>query len=124
MFVVLSGELAWTLRNRAQSHVAVNFKCIFKYARSSEEVRKPQDHISPSGEPWHTLPPSVQSCLKRGLGASCAYPNPDAQDHSHPPSAATPAFNAPPLSIRRPPTNLNHTQYYDYNGAFTGASSF
>ncbi|KAK0479310.1 hypothetical protein IW261DRAFT_1593833 [Armillaria novae-zelandiae] len=53
MFVVLSGELAWTLRNRAQSHVAVNFKCIFKYARSSEEVRKPQDHIPPSGKPWH-----------------------------------------------------------------------
>ncbi|KAK0479295.1 hypothetical protein IW261DRAFT_1626813 [Armillaria novae-zelandiae] len=54
MFVVLSGELAWTLRNRAQSHVAVNFKCIFKYARSSEEVCKPQDHISPSGKPWHS----------------------------------------------------------------------
>ncbi|KAK0474589.1 hypothetical protein IW261DRAFT_1568595 [Armillaria novae-zelandiae] len=54
MFVVSSGELAWTLRNRAQSHVAVNFKCIFKYARSSEEVRKPQDHMSPSGKPWHS----------------------------------------------------------------------
>ncbi|PBK76649.1 uncharacterized protein ARMOST_09692 [Armillaria ostoyae] len=80
-----------------------------------------------------------QSCLKRGLGASCAYPDPDAQDHSHPPrmftpipspllaahpspAAATPAFNAPP-PIYAPTPNLNHTQYYDYNGAFTGASS-
>ena len=24
---------------------------------------------------------SIQSCLKRGLGATCAYPDPDAQEH-------------------------------------------
>ncbi|KAK0460341.1 hypothetical protein IW261DRAFT_1635211 [Armillaria novae-zelandiae] len=227
IFVVSSGELAWTRRNRAQSHVAANFKCIVQYACSSEEVCKAQDHISPSGKPWHNrsilswfpcpiqslsilatllsfeymdhrlasknanlarqiphsqgvfwsypswmdvtctpepsgfkymkhhpvskiltrsvddraLPPSVQSCLKHGLGASCTYPNPnpDAPDHSHPPHmftpiaspllpahpspvAATLAFNVPPPIYVLTP-NLNHTQYYDYNCTFTGASS-
>ncbi|KAK0472859.1 hypothetical protein IW261DRAFT_1660378 [Armillaria novae-zelandiae] len=154
MFVVLSEELAWTLRNRAQSHVAVNFKCIFKYAHSLEEVCKPQDHMSPSGKPWH----KCKSCEANPTHARCvlidvtctpellgfeymkhcpvsknkhlifwdrklaepqdiflhpphmltpiAYPLLTA----HPsPAATTPTFNVPP-------PNLNHTQYYNYNG--------
>ncbi|KAF8870143.1 hypothetical protein CPB85DRAFT_1240021, partial [Mucidula mucida] len=58
-----------------------------------------------------------QSCLKRGLGPSCAYPDPD--HPSHPPS--TPSSAAP--TTPAPPANTHTTQYYDYNGAFTGASS-
>ncbi|KAG7452151.1 uncharacterized protein BT62DRAFT_926368 [Guyanagaster necrorhizus] len=107
-----------------------------------QQVQSQQSSGTPSDTPRKPKAPSVrracvachtgktrcsevlpcQSCLKRGLGASCAYPDPDAQDHSHPPPATTPAFNAPP-PIYAPTPNLNHTQYYDYNGAFTGASS-
>ncbi|KAF5374937.1 hypothetical protein D9758_000563 [Tetrapyrgos nigripes] len=61
-----------------------------------------------------------QSCLKRGLGATCAYPDPDTHDHSNNHSASVPAF-APPMYAPTP--NMNHTQYYDYNGTLTGASS-
>ncbi|KAJ4485684.1 hypothetical protein J3R30DRAFT_1391818 [Lentinula aciculospora] len=84
-----------------------------------------------------------QSCLKRGLGSSCAYPDPDAQNSvsnsnsnnssangHHDTSHAVPSF-APPMYAAVPthpppvstPANMNHTQYYDYNGHFTGASS-
>ncbi|TFK41984.1 hypothetical protein BDQ12DRAFT_677483 [Crucibulum laeve] len=74
-----------------------------------------------------------QSCLKRGLGASCAYPDPDAQEHhaQHTPgrnSSAAPSvsqgFAAQPMygTIQGTP-NLSHQQYYDYNGTFTGAST-
>ncbi|EGO30710.1 hypothetical protein SERLADRAFT_454986 [Serpula lacrymans var. lacrymans S7.9] len=65
-----------------------------------------------------------QSCLKRGLGATCAYPDPDTHDQNsshHPP--AVPAFAAPPIGYVHGAPNLNHQQYYDYNGAFTGAST-
>ncbi|THV01453.1 hypothetical protein K435DRAFT_655336, partial [Dendrothele bispora CBS 962.96] len=74
-----------------------------------------------------------QSCLKRGLGATCAYPDPDVHnnnsnnnttntaDHSASHSCQFfPSF-APPMYAPAP--NLNQTQYYDYNGQFTGASS-
>ena len=78
-----------------------------------------------------------QSCLKRGLGASCAYPDIDVQSDSH----NTPGTffqsvtiteikiirnSAPPVTNFAPPMfppNLSHQQFYDYNGAFTGASS-
>lgn len=49
-----------------------------------------------------------QSCIKRGLAATCAYPDPDPND--------TPAQFAPPP--------VYAAQYYsDYNGAYTGAST-
>ncbi|CAA7268058.1 unnamed protein product [Cyclocybe aegerita] len=68
-----------------------------------------------------------QSCLKRGLGATCAYPDPDAQDHTHhasTPSATNVQFAPPPMYATLQTTpNLNHQQYYDYNGTFTGAST-
>ncbi|KAF8899231.1 hypothetical protein BD779DRAFT_68797 [Infundibulicybe gibba] len=67
-----------------------------------------------------------QSCLKRGLGATCAYPDPDAQDHQthHTPAPAVQSFAPPPMyaTIQGTP-NLSHQQYYDYNGTFTGAST-
>jgi hypothetical protein len=74
-----------------------------------------------------------QSCLKRGLGGTCAYPDPDVQNNNnnqHEASHSVPTF-APPMYATVPthpaavsaPANMNHTQYYDYNGHFTGASS-
>uniref|UniRef100_A0A8H7Y6V6 Zn(2)-C6 fungal-type domain-containing protein n=1 Tax=Psilocybe cubensis TaxID=181762 RepID=A0A8H7Y6V6_PSICU len=69
-----------------------------------------------------------QSCLKRGLGNSCAYPDPDAQEQQGHHSASAPAQNvqfAPPpmyATLQGTP-NLSHQQYYDYNGSFTGAST-
>jgi hypothetical protein len=88
--------------------------------------------------PYH-----LQSCLKRGLGATCAYPDPEAPvDHSQqqtpgssslisfvPMSAEAtcvapgiPPFPAAPISYMQPPS-LTHQQYYEYNGSFTGAST-
>lgn len=72
-----------------------------------------------------------QSCLKRGLGASCAYPDPEAQqqqqqpDHAHHTPAPAVAFAPPPMyaPIQGAP-NLAHQQYYDYtNGTFAPAPS-
>ncbi|KAF8560168.1 hypothetical protein OG21DRAFT_1400849 [Imleria badia] len=82
-----------------------------------------------------------QSCLKRGIGASCAYPDPDT-DHtsqSHPSMSHCPILSSPARShlvapgvttfaqapiayVHGAPTLTQH-QYYDYNGTFTGASS-
>ncbi|KAI0304584.1 hypothetical protein BC826DRAFT_977040 [Russula brevipes] len=63
-----------------------------------------------------------QSCLKRGLGATCAYPDPEAPvDHSQqqtPGSSSLISFV--PLSAE---ATLTHQQYYEYNGSFTGAST-
>lgn len=67
---------------------------------------------------------AAQSCLKRGLGATCSYPDPDAQDHqTHAPTPVQ-AFPPPPMyaTLQGPP-NLSQQHYYDYNGAFTGAST-
>ncbi|PPQ75638.1 hypothetical protein CVT24_010526 [Panaeolus cyanescens] len=73
-----------------------------------------------------------QSCLKRGLGATCAYPDPDAQDHhthhqsNNPTNLATTnvQFAPPPMYATLQAPNLSHQQYYsDYNGTFTGAST-
>ncbi|KAI0360988.1 hypothetical protein OH77DRAFT_1417176 [Trametes cingulata] len=59
-----------------------------------------------------------QSCLKRGLGASCAYPDPEAETHQNqaqppqvPPFAAAMAY-PPPMQ------GLTHPHYYDYNSTF------
>lgn len=57
-----------------------------------------------------------QSCLKRGIGATCAYPDPDSSTHAN---GLPPAIQS---STTLPPT-LHQHQYYDYNGTFTGASS-
>ncbi|KAF8831967.1 hypothetical protein HHX47_DHR1000932 [Lentinula edodes] len=85
-------------------------------------------------------PKAPSSCLKRGLGSSCAYPDPDVQSSTNSNNSSTngqlesphavPSF-APPMYAAVPthppavstPANMNHTQYYDYNGHFTGASS-
>ncbi|KAI0274965.1 hypothetical protein BC834DRAFT_815746 [Gloeopeniophorella convolvens] len=84
-----------------------------------------------------------QSCLKRGLGATCAYPDPEAPvDHSQQPTPGSsslisfvpmsaeatcvapglPSFSAAPIPYMQPPS-LTHQQYYEYNGSFTGAST-
>ncbi|KAI0778760.1 hypothetical protein BD413DRAFT_511547 [Trametes elegans] len=64
-----------------------------------------------------------QSCLKRGLGDSCAYPDPDADTHHNqsqapqvPPFAAAMAY-APPMQ------GLGHPHYYDYNNTFSAAAA-
>ncbi|KAH8997395.1 hypothetical protein EDB86DRAFT_3062462 [Lactarius hatsudake] len=66
-----------------------------------------------------------QSCLKRGLGATCAYPDPEAPVE-HPqqqtPAPGIPPFSAAPIPYMQPPS-LTHQQYYEYNGSFTGAST-
>ncbi|KAG5717527.1 hypothetical protein E4T56_gene17938 [Termitomyces sp. T112] len=51
-----------------------------------------------------------QSCIKRGLASSCAYPDPD-----------TPF----PAAVPPPPmyATLQQQYYSDYNGAYTGAST-
>ncbi|EIW86919.1 hypothetical protein CONPUDRAFT_44601 [Coniophora puteana RWD-64-598 SS2] len=65
-----------------------------------------------------------QSCLKRGIGATCTYPDPEQTDQSHPPQTAVPAtFGASALGYVHGAPTLTQHQYYDYNGAFTGASS-
>ncbi|KAG7099759.1 hypothetical protein E1B28_001572 [Marasmius oreades] len=68
-----------------------------------------------------------QSCIKRGLSATCSYPDPEGgpnNDHSHQNSASAstsvPNF-APPMYAAAP--NLNQQHYFDYNGQYTGASS-
>jgi len=66
-----------------------------------------------------------QSCLKRGLGTTCAYPDPDAQDHHghQTPAPTNVQFAPPPMYATLQAPNLSHQQYYDYNGTFTGAST-
>ncbi|KAL4070750.1 hypothetical protein J3A83DRAFT_4094827 [Scleroderma citrinum] len=63
-----------------------------------------------------------QSCLKRGIGATCAYPDPES-DHnqSHTPGVST--FAQTTLGYVQGAPTLSQHQYYDYNGTFTGASS-
>ncbi|KAF9229053.1 hypothetical protein BS17DRAFT_770959 [Gyrodon lividus] len=64
-----------------------------------------------------------QSCLKRGIGSTCAYPDPEAE---HSPSHQTPGvstFAQTPIGYVHGAPTLSQHQYYDYNGTFTGASS-
>ncbi|OCH95689.1 hypothetical protein OBBRIDRAFT_809565 [Obba rivulosa] len=66
-----------------------------------------------------------QSCLKRGAGGSCTYPDPDAetshnQQHAAPQQIPFPA-TAPPM-YPPPMHNLAHPHYYDYN-AFANANA-
>ncbi|KAJ6486096.1 hypothetical protein C8R47DRAFT_1129005 [Mycena vitilis] len=78
-----------------------------------------------------------QNCVKRGLGNVCAYPDPETEqqheraaasaDSASTPGTTTFAIAPPPVyAAAQPPAGgltLNHQQYYDYNGTFTGASS-
>ncbi|KAF4612093.1 hypothetical protein D9613_004107 [Agrocybe pediades] len=70
-----------------------------------------------------------QSCLKRGLGATCAYPDPESQDaqghHSASGMSQNVQFAPPPpmyATLQGTPS-MSHQQYYDYNGTYTGAST-
>ncbi|KAI0639997.1 hypothetical protein C8Q77DRAFT_1083998 [Trametes polyzona] len=63
-----------------------------------------------------------QSCLKRGLGASCAYPDPDAevqnqQQQNQPQPPQVPPFAAA-MAYPPPMQGLAHPHYYDYNSTF------
>ena len=84
----------------------------------------------------------TQSCLKRGIGNTCAYPDPDADtnvpnqpprasyhplslttpiDMPPPPPAQAPAFAVPPPMPPYPPPMhplQQHPQYYDYSNSF------
>ncbi|KAG6874393.1 hypothetical protein C0995_015129 [Termitomyces sp. Mi166 len=76
--------------------------------------------------PSHPISPH-QSCIKRGLASTCAYPDPDV-DHHTPgmPHAASSvqSFAPPPMYATLQNTTLTHQQYYsDYNGTYTGAST-
>ncbi|KAF9785716.1 hypothetical protein BJ322DRAFT_734692 [Thelephora terrestris] len=57
-----------------------------------------------------------QSCLKRGLGATCAYPEPDSNEQ---PQGMVPAVSIshfpPPLSYPAIHPSLAQSPYYDYN---------
>ncbi|KAH9897823.1 hypothetical protein C8Q73DRAFT_373653 [Cubamyces lactineus] len=65
-----------------------------------------------------------QSCLKRGLGASCTYPDPDAEAHQNqqaqPPQV--PPFAAAAMAYPPPMQGLAHPHYYDYNNTFAAAN--
>lgn len=57
-----------------------------------------------------------QSCLKRGIGNTCAYPDPEAEgSQNH--NAAQPQVPYPPLPGYPPPPmhSLAHPNYYDYS---------
>ncbi|KAG6808579.1 hypothetical protein H0H92_003662 [Tricholoma furcatifolium] len=94
-----------------------------------------------------TQPPSEQSCIKRGLAASCAYPDPDADHQSHQTPGMPPANHLHDFAINtdtapQPPvqtfapappplyatlqgtSTLSHQQYYDYNYAGASTSTF
>ncbi|KAI1793152.1 hypothetical protein LXA43DRAFT_1093053 [Ganoderma leucocontextum] len=59
-----------------------------------------------------------QSCLKRGMGASCTYPDPDADNHQ--PQTQPPQVPPFAAAIAYPPPmqGLPHPHYYDYNSTF------
>ncbi|KAI0073943.1 hypothetical protein K474DRAFT_1666013 [Panus rudis PR-1116 ss-1] len=65
-----------------------------------------------------------QSCLKRGLGASCTYPDPDTDTGQNQPPPQV--FAPPPMPYGPPIQPLGHPQYYDYSNSFgnPGSSSF
>ncbi|KAI0684758.1 hypothetical protein BC835DRAFT_1409058 [Cytidiella melzeri] len=65
-----------------------------------------------------------QSCLKRGLGSTCAYPDPDADPGAQNQSAAQVPFAPPPMPYPPPPMHsLGHPHYYDYNQTFPAATT-
>lgn len=58
-----------------------------------------------------------QSCLKRGLGNTCAYPDPDADPQNHQAAAQQAQAQVyPPIPGYPPPMHsLAHPNYYDYS---------
>ncbi|CAL1694561.1 unnamed protein product [Somion occarium] len=77
----------------------------------------------------------IQSCLKRGLGNTCAYPDPEADNSVNQPprmssispcfvsrmlirSPAQPTFAVPAMPYPPPMHPLQHPQYYDYSNSF------
>ncbi|PCH34063.1 hypothetical protein WOLCODRAFT_62243, partial [Wolfiporia cocos MD-104 SS10] len=64
-----------------------------------------------------------QSCLKRGLGDSCTYPDPEADPSQNQPAAPPVAFAVPPMYPPPPMHNIPNPHYYDYNNAFAGPST-
>ncbi|KAG2120649.1 uncharacterized protein F5147DRAFT_662744 [Suillus discolor] len=64
-----------------------------------------------------------QSCLKRGIGATCAYPDPESDQNQSHQTPGVSTFAQAPLGFVHGAPTLSQHQYYDYNGAFTGASS-
>ncbi|ESK92149.1 hypothetical protein Moror_4800 [Moniliophthora roreri MCA 2997] len=65
-----------------------------------------------------------QSCIKRGLSATCQYPDPEGGQNNDHSASAAPTFTAPPpMYAAQPNPTLNQQHYFDYNGQYTGASS-
>lgn len=64
-----------------------------------------------------------QSCLKRGIGATCAYPDPDPDHNPSQPTPGVSTFAQSTIGYMHGAPTLSQHQYYDYNGTFTGASS-
>ncbi|KAI0095219.1 hypothetical protein BDY19DRAFT_74646 [Irpex rosettiformis] len=65
-----------------------------------------------------------QSCIKRGIAQTCAYPDPDAENNSQTPSAPPVPFAPPPIPYPPPPMHsLGHPNYYDYNQPFPPAAA-
>ncbi|TDL28164.1 hypothetical protein BD410DRAFT_782130 [Rickenella mellea] len=63
-----------------------------------------------------------QSCLKRGLGATCAYPDPETtgENTGQPPASAAPTYMAPTTFSQMPAVPAQY--YYDYaSGSSTSA---
>ncbi|KAL4252475.1 Zn(2)-C6 fungal-type domain-containing protein [Abortiporus biennis] len=66
-----------------------------------------------------------QSCLKRGLGASCSYPDPEADNAQNQPPPTQVTFAPPPMPYPPPPPmhSLAHPPYYDYSNSFGNPST-
>ncbi|KAI6135474.1 hypothetical protein EV401DRAFT_1844921 [Pisolithus croceorrhizus] len=64
-----------------------------------------------------------QSCLKRGIGATCAYPDPEPDHNQSQPTPGVSTFAQSAIGYVHGAPTLSQHQYYDYNGTFTGASS-
>ncbi|KAL7285524.1 hypothetical protein ACG7TL_000628 [Trametes sanguinea] len=87
----------------------------------------PRTHlrIQPKRPPSVVLArPAMPSCLKRGLGNSCAYPDPESENHQsnqaqQPPQV--PAFAAAAMGYPPPMQGLAHPHYYDYNNTFAAS---
>ena len=72
------------------SQGALRSKSLHRLPRRQDKVQRGPPMSGPSSTP-HSPPPDRclvlirlpphQSCLKRGMGASCAYPDPDADNH-------------------------------------------
>ncbi|KAH9931989.1 uncharacterized protein BXZ73DRAFT_89953 [Epithele typhae] len=70
-----------------------------------------------------------QSCLKRGLGASCTYPDPDTDPHqqnqAQPRTFCSPFLRPLFPGLILPPAvpGLQHPPYYDYSNTFAAPAN-